>query len=310
MSAIILLIGKNGQVGAELQTFLPRLAQLVAVDRQQLDLSRPDQIRHTIDAIRPQIIVNAAAYTAVDKAETDEATARAINSDAPSVMAEAAKKIGAILVHYSTDYIFDGTKNSPYDESDPPNPLSVYGETKLAGEQAIRDSGVSHLILRTAWVYATRGRNFLLTILRLASQREELRVVQDQIGTPTWCREIARATASILERFSKMSEAAIPTLPQLSGTYHMTASGTTSWFDFSQAILNEAYKAPDLPWLAAATNGSPLVARRIVPIATSEYPTPARRPMYSVLSNQLLFRTFHIQLPDWRSQLHSAFAGP
>jgi dTDP-4-dehydrorhamnose reductase len=307
MSVKILLIGKNGQVGAELAAFLPRLGQLVALDRQELDLSKPSQIRHTIEEVRPQIIINAAAYTAVDKAETEEATARAINADAPAVIAERAKKIGAALVHYSTDYVFDGLKNSPYDERDPPNPLSVYGRTKLAGEQAIDDSGVPHLIFRTAWVYATRGQNFLLTILRLASQREELRIVRDQIGAPTWCREIARATTSILGQFSEPNETT-RSFSQASGTYHMTAGGVASWYDFAQAILDETSKAPpNLPWLAAATNGGPLLACRAVPITTAEYPTLARRPSNSVLSNALLASIFAIQLPDWRKQLHSAF---
>jgi len=307
MTVKILLIGKNGQVGAELAAFLPRLGQVVALDRQQLDLSKPDQIRHAIDEVRPQIIVNAAAYTAVDKAETDEAAARAINAEAPAVISEKAKKMGATLVHYSTDYVFDGSKNSPYDESDPQNPFSVYGKTKLAGERAIRDSGVPHLIFRTAWVYATRGRNFLLTILRLASERDELRIVRDQIGAPTWCREIARATTLILGRFSEPREAT-PSFSQASGTYHMTAGGIASWCDFAQAILDEASQAPpNLPWLVAATNGSPLRACRVVPITTAEYPTRARRPPYSVLSNALLVSTFGIQLPDWREQLHSVF---
>ncbi|MGC2333041.1 MAG: dTDP-4-dehydrorhamnose reductase [Candidatus Acidiferrales bacterium] len=308
MSVKILLIGKNGQIGTELAALLPRLGQLVALDRQQLDLCKPNQIRASIGEVRPQIIVNAAAYTAVDKAETDEATARSINADAPAVIAEKAKNIGAALVHYSTDYVFDGSKNSPYDERYPPNPLSVYGKTKLAGEQAIRDSGVPHLIFRTAWVYATRGRNFVLTILRLASQREELRIVRDQIGAPTWCREIARATTSILGQFSELSEIT-RSFSQASGTYHMTAGGVASWYDFAQAILDEADKAPpNLPWLAAAMNGHPLLAHRVVPITTVEYPTPARRPPYSVLSNALLTSTFRIQLPDWREQLHSAFS--
>lgn len=307
MSVKILLIGQNGQVGAELAAFLPRLGRVVAPDRQRLDLSKADQIRHTIEEVQPQIIVNAAAYTAVDKAETDEEAARAVNAYAPAVIAEQAKKIGAALVHYSTDYVFDGSKNSPYDETDPTNPLGVYGKTKLAGEQAIRDSGVPHLIFRTAWVYATRGRNFLLTILHLASQHQELRIVRDQIGAPTWSRDVARATTSILGRFLETGETP-PSFSQISGTYHMTARGIVSWYDFAQAILDEAGKAPpNLPWVVSAMNGRPLQTRRVFPITTAEYPTPARRPSYSVLSNALLASTFGIQLPDWREQLHSAF---
>jgi dTDP-4-dehydrorhamnose reductase len=308
MSARILLAGKNGQVGTELAAFLPRLGEVVALDRRQLDLAKPDDIRRAIREVRPQLIVNAAAYTAVDQAETDQAAARAINADAPAVIAEEAKKIGASIVHYSTDYVFDGTKRLPYDENDPPNPVSVYGKTKLAGEMAIRESGVPHLIFRTAWVYATRGRNFLLTILRLASQGEELRIVRDQTGAPTWCREIARATTLILEHLSQDGRS-VSSLPQVSGTYHMTASGIASWCDFAQAILAEASQAPpSVSWLASATGGHALLARRVVPITTAEYPRPARRPTYSVLSNAHLSRTFGVQLPDWREQLHSAFS--
>src|ERR1700683_2626365 len=200
MKSRILLTGKNGQVGAELAHLLPALAEVVALDRRDLDLSRPDDIRRTIRDLRPTLIVNAAAYTAVDQAEKDVAAAQAINSDAPALMAQEAKNIGAGLVHYSTDYVFDGAKQSPYEENDRSNPVSVYGKTKLAGEQAIQDVGLPHLIFRTAWVYGTRGRNFLLTILRLASQREELGIVHDQFGAPTWCREIACGTALVLEQ--------------------------------------------------------------------------------------------------------------
>src|SRR6267142_236276 len=180
MKPVILLTGKNGQIGAELLRFLPQLGEVIALDREQLDLSKPDDITRAIREIRPQIIFNAAAYTAVDQAETDETMAQAVNGQAPGLMAEEAKKIGAALVHYSTDYVFDGTKKAPYDEIDSINPINVYGKTQFAGEEAIRGSGVSHLIFRTSWVYATLGRNFLLTILRLASERKELRIVSDQ----------------------------------------------------------------------------------------------------------------------------------
>lgn len=307
MSLEILLIGKKGQVGAELARFLPGLGKVVAPGRQQLDLSKPDQICQAIREVRPHLIVNAAAYTAVDQAETDEAAARAINTDAPAIMAEEAKKISAGLVHYSTDYVFDGFQSLPYDENDPPNPLSVYGKTKLAGEQAIRDAGVAHLIFRTSWIYATSGRNFLLTILRIASQREELRIVCDQIGAPTWCREVARATTSILEHLATKSESA-KLFALAGGTYHMSASGVTTWYDFAQAILDEVSRVPaDLPWFVSATNEHPIRTRRIVPITTAEYPTPARRPVYSVLSNSRLQNAFGLQLPHWRAQLRSAF---
>jgi dTDP-4-dehydrorhamnose reductase len=305
MKPRILLTGKNGQIGHELEQLLPRVGEVVALDREHLNLSKPADIRRKIQEIRPQVIVNAAAYTAVDQAESDLALAEAINADAPALMAEEARKIGAALVHYSTDYVFDGLKKSPYDEDDRPNPESAYGRTKLAGEQAIRDIGVPHLIFRTAWVYGTRGRNFLLTILRLASQREELRIVNDQFGAPTWCHEIAQATTNILERqFGDATEATGSSLSKVSGTYHVTAGGVTTWFGFAQAILEEA--SPGLPWFEAATKGNPLIVRRVVPVTTAEYPTAASRPAYSVLSNSRLTQTFGIQLSDWRAQLRSA----
>ena len=305
-SAPILLTGKNGQIGFELQKLLPRLGNLTALDREDMDLCDPKEIRRVVRELRPCLIVNAAAYTAVDQAETDQDAARALNAEAPAILAEEARKIGAALVHYSTDYIFDGLKNSPYLEDDPQNPVSVYGRTKLAGEAAILAAGVPHLIFRTAWVYGTRGRNFLLTILRLASQRDELRIVSDQIGAPTWCREIAEATTSILEKFFLGPDPG-SSLPSVSGTYHMTAAGITTWFDFAQAILDAGARIPpDVSWFTAATSGRPLIARRMVPITTAEYPTPARRPPYSVLSNERLFQTFGVRLPAWRVQLHSA----
>jgi dTDP-4-dehydrorhamnose reductase len=306
MNSRILLTGKNGQIGAELAAVLPGLGEVIAPDRQQLDLSRPDDIRRTIQEIRPTLIVNAAAYTAVDQAEKEEPVAQAINADAPALMAQEAKKIGAGLVHYSTDYVFDGSKHSPYEESDPPNPLSVYGKTKLAGEQAIRDVGLPHLIFRTAWVYGTRGRNFLLTILRLASQREELSIVHDQFGAPTWCRQIAQGTAAVLGRLMADREGAL-SLPETGGVYHMTAAGITTWHDFAVAILDEASHVPaNLSWLTAATGGRNLIAKRISPITTAQYPTLARRPAYSVLSNFRLAQRFGVHLTEWRAQLHSA----
>jgi len=287
---------------------LPRLGEVIAPDRQDLDLSRPDDLRRTIREIRPTLIVNAAAYTDVDQAEKEEAVAEAINADAPALMAQEAKKIGAGLVHFSTDYVFDGSKHSPYEENDSPNPVSVYGKTKLAGEQAIQGVGLPHLIFRTAWVYGTRGRNFLLTVLLLASQREELRIVDDQFGAPTWCREIARGTVSVLGRLLSDRGGSL-SLPETGGVYHMTAAGVTTWHDFAKAILDEASHAPpSLPWLAKATGGRALIAKRISPITTAQYPTPARRPAYSVLANSLLAQRFGVQLAEWGTQLHSAVA--
>jgi dTDP-4-dehydrorhamnose reductase len=307
MKPVILLTGTNGQVGRELARLLPRLADVTALDRQRLDLSKPDEIRDAIRAFRPTLIVNAAAYTAVDAAESDEAAARAINAEALAVMAEEAKKIGASVVHYSTDHVFDGSKNTPYAEDDPTNPQNAYGRTKLEGEAAIQASGVPHLIFRTAWVYATQGRNLLLTILRLATQREELRIVCDQIGAPILSREIAKATAEILAQLYRRERSPLA-FSEVSGIYHLTASGETSWYEFATAILREAAETrPGTTWFRAATNNLPLITRRVIPISTNEYPTPACRPAYSVLSNARLMRTFDKRLPDWRTQLHSIF---
>jgi dTDP-4-dehydrorhamnose reductase len=306
MNLRILLTGKNGQVGGELATFLPHVGDVAAFDRNELDLSKPGNVRQAIRDVRPSIIVNAAAYTSVDQAEKEEKQAHIINVDAPALMAEEAKKIGATLVQYSTDYVFDGSSSRPYDEGDPPNPINVYGKTKLAGEEAIRAIGVPHLIFRTAWVYGTRGRNFLLTILRLATEREELKVVRDQFGAPTWSREIAKGTARVL---AQLSEQGSHTVPSVSGTYHMTAAGKTSWFEFAEAILEETSRLPrGTPWFETATKGQALVTRRVTAITTAEYPTPARRPAFSVLSNSRLKEIFGLELPDWKLQLNSAVA--
>ena len=307
MKPEILLIGKNGQVGRALNALLPRVGNVSALDRDQLDLTRTDEIRHAVRSHRPAIIVIAAAYTAVDQAESDEALAQAVNADAPRVIAEEAKQIGAALVHFSTDYVFDGAKRSPYLETDAPSPQSAYGRTKLAGEQAIRESGVPHLIFRTAWVFAREGHNFLLTVLRLATQREVLRIVDDQVGAPTWSWEIAEATTQVLEQICARADP-LGSFADVSGVYHMTAAGETSWYGFASAILDEAQRrAPAEGWFGTATANQPLIANRVEPITTREYPTPARRPPYSVLSNALLGRTFGIQLPDWRAQLHAVF---
>jgi dTDP-4-dehydrorhamnose reductase len=303
MKPRILLIGSTGQVGHELAGVLPFIGEVVIPDRASFDLTRGADVQRIIHDAHPQIIVNAAAYTAVDLAEKEPEKARAVNTEAPAAMAAEAAKLNALLIHYSTDYVFDGSKESPYAEDDQTNPLSVYGQTKLDGENAIRDSGCRHLILRTAWVYATRGKNFLLTILRLASQREELRIVSDQIGAPTWAREIARATASMIERHSTAAAGDAPA----TGTFHVTAGGTTNWHAFASAILDEAAKLPPTsPWLTTALSNGSIVTKRIIPITTADYPTPARRPAYSVLSNERLAATYRLQLPEWRDQLKSA----
>jgi dTDP-4-dehydrorhamnose reductase len=258
--------------------------------------------------LRPNLIVNAAAYTAVDRAESEPVLARVINADAPALMAEEAKRLRACLVHYSTDYVFDGTNKSPYEESNPPSPINEYGKTKLAGEQAIQSLGLPHLIFRTEWVYATRGKNFLLTILRLATQREELRVVDDQVGSPTCSRMIALATIRILDKVSSPG-APFSRLAEFCGLYHLTAAGQTTWCGFAQAIMEECsgVNKPHPSWLASATSERSLICERVVPIATADYPTPARRPAYSVLSNAKLRQVFDTDLPDWRTQLSMAF---
>lgn len=307
MRPLIVLIGRNGQVGWELSQLLPLVGELVGFSRSELDLSTAAAIRAAVRDIRPQIIVNAAAYTAVDAAENDRAAACAINAEAPAILAEEANRIEALLVHYSTDYVFDGSKSAPYEESDATAPINVYGETKLAGEHAIRDSGARHFVFRTSWVYSTRGKNFLRTILRLATEKNQLRVVRDQVGSPTWSHEIAAATARILAMFAGKNNR--QTLAEAVGTYHMTAAGQTSWCDFARAILDETHGvAADIPWLAEATAGKPLIARDVVPISTKDYPTPAARPACSVLSNVLFRRTFGFALPDWRVQLRDLFA--
>jgi dTDP-4-dehydrorhamnose reductase len=284
----ILLIGRSGQVGYELERSLQGLGQVVAVDRARMDLANPDQLREVIRTVQPALIVNPAAYTAVDLAEREQDLAMRINAEAPAVMAEEARKLGASLIHYSTDYVFDGSKGGPYVEDDQPNPQNVYGRSKLAGEQAIRASGVSHLILRTSWVYGMRGRNFLRTVQRLAQERDELRIVADQFGAPTWCRTIAETTAHIVMKLQSNGSAnrqsiAIDAWREFSGLYHLTAQGRTSWHGFTQAIVQHA-----------STARKPIVT----PIATSDYPLPATRPRNSVLSSDKLMKAF-CGLPDW-----------
>jgi dTDP-4-dehydrorhamnose reductase len=280
----ILLTGKNGQVGWELQRTLATLGNVIALDRQGLDMANPDSIRRALREHQPQIIVNAAAYTAVDKAEQEPDLAMAINGTAPGILAEEAKRLGAALVHYSTDYVFDGNKNAPYVEEDAPHPLNVYGKTKWAGEQAIQAAGVPHLIFRTSWVYGARGKNFLLTILRLAKERDELRVVDDQFGAPTWSRMIAEATAQILAQQAT-------SIAEVSGIYHMTSSGQTSWYGFAQRIIENVSRA------------APGTAPKVTPIPGSEYPTPAKRPGNSTMSNDKLNRCFGLVMPSWEAAL-------
>lgn len=309
MRPTILLTGKTGQLGSELHRLLPKLGEVIAPHRGELDLREPGKIREIIRSLKPQVIINAAAYTAVDAAETDEANASVVNAEAPRLLALEAKKLGALIVHFSTDYVFDGAKKTPYLETDSPNPLNAYGRSKLAGEQAIRDSGVAHLIFRTSWVYATHGRNFLLTILRLATQRDELKIVDDQVGAPTCALDLAEVTAGIVARVIAAASDSELALPQIAGTYHMTAAGQATWHEFAKAILEEAGRAPqNLPWFTSATKGHQLLAHRVLPISTEEFRSPTRRPAYSLLSNAQLRQKFGIALSNWRTQLRRCFS--
>jgi len=286
----ILLTGKNGQVGGELNKILTPLGEITATGRNEMDLSDPEQIRQTVRQVSPKLIINAGAYTAVDKAESEPELALAINGIAPGILAEEAKKLGGVLIHYSTDYANNGKmRNDPYDESDPPAPISVYGKTKLEGDKAIGQSDVPHLIFRTAWVYSRDGKSFLQTILRLAKEKEELRIVSDQMGTPTWCRNIADATGEIIKQLVAGGEDSLPeTVSGVSGVYHMTCGGQTSWHGFARSILDLANPDP-MP--------------RLLAIPTTDYPTPAVRPAYSVLSNSKLEETFGAVLPHWEDAL-------
>jgi dTDP-4-dehydrorhamnose reductase len=284
---------------------LPQIGDVKALDRRQLDLSRPEEIRRAFRTFRPSLVVNAAGYTAVDRAETDADAARNVNANAVTVIAQEAKKIGASIVHYSTDYVFDGSKTTPYNEDDAPNPLNMYGKTKLEAELAIQQSGVQHLIFRTSWIYSRYGRNFLLSILRLATEKEELRVVRDQLGAPTWSRDIASNTVKILSLLDGRDRG---TLADVSGLYHMSAAGETSWHGFACAILAEATPSKtDVPWIRQVTENKPPIARRAIEIGSSDYTSLARRPAYSVLSNRRLAETFGIEMPPWREGLQAVF---
>ena len=283
----ILLLGANGQVGWELQRALAPLGELLVCDRRRADLADPEGLARLVRAERPQFIVNAGAYTAVDKAESDADNARLINARAVAVLAEEAAACGAWLVQYSTDYVFDGAGSVPFAEDAPTGPLSVYGQTKLEGEQAIRASGCRHLIFRTSWVYAARGGNFAKTMLRLAGQRDELKVVADQFGAPTSAELIADVTAQALQRLRWDVELAA----RASGTYHLVASGETSWHLYARFVIEQALERG---WELQAT------PQRVLPIATEDYPVPAKRPANSRLDNRKLQQVFGLVLPDWR----------
>jgi dTDP-4-dehydrorhamnose reductase len=279
----VLINGRHGQVSHELQRRLAAVGELIVLGRDQLNLAQPDQIRRQVQNIRPDLIINAAAHTAVDLAESEPQAAFAINAVAPGILAEEALALDIPLIHYSTDYVFDGMKAGPYTEDDTPNPLGVYGKSKLAGEQAIRDVQGKHLILRTSWVYSTHGRNFLLTMQRLLQEKPELRVVADQIGAPTWAGTIANSTLALIERWQANEVADW-------GTYHLSAQGETSWFGFAQAI-GEALRQQGKP---CAT---------LIAIPSSDYPTPAARPLNSRLDCSRLQRDWGVSQPDWQTAL-------
>lgn len=295
----ILLTGVSGQVGHALQQQLAlELAnewQIVACDRQQLDLTQPEHIRRAVRDIAPDLIIHPAAYTAVDKAESERELAYAINATAPGVLAEEAATLNAGLIHFSTDYVYDGAKDALYTETDAVNPLSVYGASKLAGEEAIRRIGLPHLILRTSWVYGSYGKNFLKTIIRLAQEREHLRIVADQYGAPTADTAIAKAVTELVTRWHQEDVTQ-------SGVYHLVNSGETSWFGFASEIVTQ-YRA-----LESVRGWPPLAVNEVQPIAAAEYPTPAKRPANSRLSTAKLEQTFGVTLPEWSIALNQVMA--
>jgi dTDP-4-dehydrorhamnose reductase len=285
---VILVTGAGGQLGVELVRALGPHGEVIAADRKVLDLADPDAIVAVRRRVRPALIVNAAAYTAVDNAEKDVAGAQAVNARGPRVLAEEAKRLDAVLIHYSTDYVFDGARTAPYPEDAPPNPLNVYGATKLEGERAIAASGAHALVLRTSWVYGAYGKNFFVTIRRLARERDELRIVADQVGVPNWTRTLAEATARIVGD-------GLPALAARAGLYHLSSRGQASWCEFAQAIVAQTLVG-DAP------------RPRVLPITTAEYPLPARRPAYGVLATARFEATFGFALPPWREALAACVA--
>lgn len=281
----ILVTGKNGQVGFELQRALAPLGEVVAVDHADCDLAQPDAIRQLVRSVAPDVIVNPAAYTAVDKAESDTSTAFAVNAQAPQVIGEEAARLGALVIHYSTDYVFNGGKDGLYAEEDTPDPQSVYGQSKLDGEKALAAANPRHLVLRTSWVVGAHGGNFAKTMLRLAAERERLAVVADQFGAPTSAALLADLTAHLVRQHQRSAEA----FPY--GTYHVVAGGHTSWCDYAKFVIGEALAA-----------GKPLKAapEAVAPLATSDYPTPAKRPANSRLDTSRFQETFGLHLPHWQ----------
>ena len=293
----IVIVGRNGQLAWEANRRFQGLGQIICVGRPEFDLADIDGVRAEIRRIRPSVLVNAAAYTAVDQAESEPEAVMKINSDAPAAMADEAKRLGALFISYSTDYVFDGKNTSAYQETDSPAPLNVYGASKLSGERAVEAVGGSHLIFRTSWVYGARGKNFLKTILKLAAERPELKILDDQVGAPTWSRDLADVTGKIIEQLvgeSSLKSVSIgEALGDRRGIYHMTAAGSVSWCGFATAIVEEMRKR----------GLSKRNLAKVTPIPSSQYPTPAARPKNSRLCNQKLSRVFGVSLPPWRESL-------
>ena len=286
----ILVTGKDGQVGFELQRALAPLGEIVAVDLADCNLANADAVRELVRRIAPDVIVNPAAYTAVDKAESDQATANAVNAQAPAVLGEEAARLGALVVHYSTDYVFNGSKDGAYTETDQPDPQSVYGSTKLAGERALAEANLRHLILRTSWVVGAHGGNFAKTMLRLAAEREELSVVADQFGAPTSAALLADLTAQLVRQYLREGADGFPY-----GTYHVAASGETNWCDYARFVIGEALAAGKV--LKVGPNA-------VMPLTTAQYPTPAKRPANSRLDTSHFRSTFGLRLPPWQEGVH------
>ncbi len=293
----IVIVGRNGQLAWEANQQFQGLGQIICLGRPEIDLLDIKGVREEMRRIKPSVIVNAAAYTAVDQAESESEAAMKINAEAPAAMAEEAKRSGGLFITYSTDYVFDGKKATPYSETDPTASLNVYGASKLSGEKAVEAVGGSYLIFRTSWVYGARGKNFLKTIVKLAAERPELRIVDDQVGAPTWSRDLADATRKILEKLvsqSSPSKTSIgESLGDRRGIYHMSATGSVSWYGFAAAILQEMGKR-------GLSKGT---LAKLVPIPSSEYPTPAARPHNSRLCNDKLKNSFGVTLPAWRESL-------
>ena len=283
----ILLTGKTGQIGEELNNIVGDLGNLITVDKEQLDLSKPNSIEPVILDIKPDIIINPAAYTAVDKAEEEPDLAMTVNAIAPGLLAKAARKVGAGLIHYSTDYVFDGYSEIPYKEEDPPNPLNVYGKTKLAGEKALAEAGIPFLIIRTGWVYSLHGKSFLRTIKKLAEEKDIIQVIDDQIAAPTWARSVALKTHQILKQCSNKKWLETKD-PSLSGIFHLTCQGNTSWHGFAREVLNMSNTSKNI---------------KLIAIPTSDYPAPATRPHNSLLNNEKIQRVFGLDMPHWEDAL-------